>query len=191
MRPSTFPFGVRAAQMMGATAMQPMLACFAAFSAYRSRRARTRGRRGGRGGIGFGRAGILSIAFANPGFALDCLYAVFKSDKRAVWGSASEIRTPRTVLRVRAVESASDKNRDRDDQSPRHTDLAVSGLKKPESWLNCADGRVMQALKKNRRHSGTLRSSRIKISATDVAESIWPSLWRGPAESVKSGEITE
>jgi len=120
-------FDFPAARMVRAAMMEPMLACLLTLIVYRPRRAWIRGRSGGRGGIGFGRSGIFRIAVANPGFALDRLYTFCKSCKRAVWGAAGKIRTPRTILRVCAVQSGPDKNRDRDDRSPRHLGLPVSG----------------------------------------------------------------
>jgi hypothetical protein len=63
---------------------------------------------------------MFGITIANPCFAVDCFYAFFKCRKGAVGAAAGEIRAPEIVLRVSAIQSRLDKNRDRDDQSPRH-----------------------------------------------------------------------
>lgn len=144
MPSSTWRFDFPAAEMVRATVMQLMLACFPAFTAYRPRSGWIRYRSGGRGGIGIRRGGIFSIAIANPSFALDCLYAFCKGCKRAVWGAAGEVCTPRIILRVSDRQSGPDKNRDRDCQSPRHPGLPASrddlALRILSRWLNCADG---------------------------------------------------
>lgn len=144
MPSSAWRFDCPAAEMVRAAVLQLMLACLPAFTTYRPRSGWIRHRSGGRGGIGFRRGGIFRIAIANPGFALDRLYAFCKSCKRAVRGAAGEICAPRIILRVSDGQSKPDNNRDRDYQSPRHPGLPASRddltLRILSRWLNCADG---------------------------------------------------
>lgn len=86
---------------------------------------RTSSRR--RAGICFPRGDMLRVAIANSGLALNCLYAFFKSCKRTLCGAAAEIRTPRIILGVSAIEGGASKNSARDDQTPRHAGRRLLG----------------------------------------------------------------
>lgn len=101
-------------------AMKMLRARFPVFGGRRRGSRWTWCRSRGRAGVRFRRRAMFGIAIANPCFAMDCLYAFFKCRKGAVGAAAGEIRAPEIVLRVSAMQSRLDKNRDRDDQSPRH-----------------------------------------------------------------------